>query len=232
MTLDPRDWIFSEIDALPRGSQRELADTLKLDPSAITNLRKHKRVLSADEFLGAIDFLGRLPPHIIERLSLLRNPIESSGFAEDGQEPLVPGLQAEGEVANRWIAAGGQAGSATPTLLPYDLRYPDDQQAAWLVGDGSIEQAARPGDILICTRAGERPNLEEGMLVVLERVRHDGAMVERSARRVRMSGGRTGFAFDSYNPAMNAPLYPGEVGDIAGETKVLAIARAVYRPEV
>lgn len=80
---------------------------------------------------------------------------------------------------------------------------PPDLQKAYTVEGTSLDKIAQTGDILICLDyIGSGVEVNDGDLVIVERSRFNGQMVERTAKRVR----RTLTGFELW-PESNDPQY-------------------------
>ena len=218
MSKDLRTWIVECLAADPR-PQKDFARALGLDPAAITNLKKGTRQLSGNELIEAARYFKVVPP-MLEQSMRRTQTGTVLGFAEDGVPDLTPGLRIAGELAtDRWRRRDEPLLQARTRLIQHDLRFPAHRQTAWIVGDYTIEKQAIPGDVLICVSFDNDEAVPDGVLVIVERVRAEGALVEWTARRTRILGDRLGLVPESYNPRLNVPLIVGGGGDDAEVTR-------------
>lgn len=62
-------WVKDQIDPMPRGTMKKLADFLKITPTQLTRLLnteagKEPRSMQADKFLKIVDFFGQWPDNL------------------------------------------------------------------------------------------------------------------------------------------------------------------------
>ena len=62
-------WVKDQIDPMPRGTMKKLADYLKITPTQLTRLLnleagKEPRSMQADEFLKITEFFGKWPDNL------------------------------------------------------------------------------------------------------------------------------------------------------------------------
>jgi SOS-response transcriptional repressor LexA len=84
---------------------------------------------------------------------------------------------------------------------------PTEWQYAFTVEGTSLNKIAAPGDILICMDAIKaRYDIKDGDLVIVEKARFSGQMIERTAKRIRRS--TSGFELwpESNDPAFQSPI--------------------------
>lgn len=91
--------------------------------------------------------------------------------------------------------------------IPALLDYPLDWQYAFTVEGTSLNKRAEEGDILQCVdliKSGL--DVEDNRLVIVERTKHEGSMIERTAKRVRKTS--SGFELwpESTDPAHQEPI--------------------------
>ena len=63
-------WVKDQIDPMPRGAKKKLADFLKITPTQLTRLLnleagKEPRSMQADEFLKIVEFFGQWPDNLM-----------------------------------------------------------------------------------------------------------------------------------------------------------------------
>ena len=63
-------WVKDQIEPMPRGTMKKLADFLKITPTQLTRLLnteagKEPRSMQADEFLKIVDFFGKWPDNMM-----------------------------------------------------------------------------------------------------------------------------------------------------------------------
>lgn len=149
-------------------------------PSAIRNMRK-----------GATKDPGI---HTLEKLApVLEAPVEWLAFgvgAAASATRALPGqfyLPVMGEVqAGNWREHDGTIDHPVfdPIPVPADPRWPAEAQYALITRGNSINRQAKDGDFLACVDAeATRYEAQNGDLVIVERTRFGGAMIERTAKR-------------------------------------------------
>jgi SOS-response transcriptional repressor LexA len=90
---------------------------------------------------------------------------------------------------------------------PAAPNVPPEWQYAFRVEGTSLNKIANPGDILICLDAiKSRYDMQDGDLVVVERSRYSGQMVERTAKRIRRSAAGFELWPGSTDPAFQTPI--------------------------
>lgn len=92
-----------------------------------------------------------------------------------------------------------------PAVL--DARYPPETQFALVVRGPSINRTARDGAILLCASMDSGAAINDGDLVIVERTRAQGAMVETTAKFVRRRNGGYELWPDSTDPRYQDPLF-------------------------
>jgi SOS-response transcriptional repressor LexA len=113
--------------------------------------------------------------------------------------------------------------------VPSVGNYPIDWQFALKIEGNCLNKIANHGDILVCVDTiASAIDIEPGDLVIVERSRYDGEMVERTAKRVRMTSEGYELWPESTDPQHQAPIKL--TGGADGETvrvmgKVLWILR-------
>ena len=91
--------------------------------------------------------------------------------------------------------------------IPALLDYPLDWQYAYTVEGTSLNKRAEEGDILQCVDLIQSGmDVEDNRLVIVERTKHEGSMIERTAKRVRKTS--SGFELwpESNDPAHQEPI--------------------------
>lgn len=111
-------------------------------------------------------------------------------------------------------------------MVPAAPDAPPEWQRAYTVEGTSLDKIARAGDILICLDViGSRVEINDGDLVVVERSRFNGQMVERTAKRVR----RTLTGFELW-PESNDPQYqePIRINGVANGDEIRIAAKVLW----
>ena len=92
-------------------------------------------------------------------------------------------------------------------VVPAAPDAPAEWQYAFTVEGTSLDKIAQPGDILVCLDAiKSHVDIKDGDLVVVERSRFGGQMVERTAKRIRRSISGIELWPESNDPAYQEPL--------------------------
>lgn len=159
-------------------------------------IKRDNLVRIAEEFESSVDWLATgtgSPSAIAQQLTVPFNKsakldqIRVTGFVKAGV------WQDVGE----W---GG--GEDVAEYVPSSSDYPADWQFALIVDGNSINRVANHGDRLVCLDLiKSRIDLEDGDLVIIERSRFGGQMVERTAKRLRKTKSGHELWPDSTDPA-------------------------------
>lgn len=151
------------------------------------------------------------------------------GFSEEGTPQGIPTL---GDVAAgvwREVTAADAAKYGSRSTNPADPRYPATAQYDLVVRGSSIDRVARDGDRLRCVDLRETGlDVSDGDLVVVERRREGGHLVETTAKRVRQRGAKRELWPDSDDPQWQEPISYGEAQGDAVE--IIALVLYAYRP--
>jgi len=120
-----------------------------------------------------------------------------------------------------------------PTVL--DARYPPESQFALIVRGPSINRTAKDGAILLCVSMDSGISINDGDLVIVERTRAQGAMVETTAKFVKRRNGGYELWPHSTDPRYQEPLFINEDetdGDVSIgiKARVLSINSAPKSP--
>lgn len=114
-------------------------------------------------------------------------------------------------------------------FVPSTGDYPADWQFALVVDGNSVNRAAKHGDWLICVDLiKSRLVIEDDDLVIVERSRYNGQMVERTAKRVKRTLAGIELWPDSDDPAHQEPVAyrtNGETDEVRVTAKVLWVLR-------
>lgn len=91
-------------------------------------------------------------------------------------------------------------------VVPIDPRFPfKDQWAMQIVGD-SVNEYAPSGSYAVCVDISAGLDVRHGQMVVVERIRAQGAEIERTIKQFRIEGGRRELWPRSTNPKHNGPI--------------------------
>lgn len=132
--------------------------------------------------------------------------------------------------AGAWQDIDDSRGDSMGELVPSVGDYPLDWQYAFVVDGESLNKVARPGDRLVCLDLiKSQVEIEDGDLVIVERTRYAGQMVERTAKRVRKTIAGIELWPESTAPefqgAISYKTGNGETGEVSIKAKVLWILR-------
>ncbi|MEM1047475.1 MAG: helix-turn-helix domain-containing protein [Pseudomonadota bacterium] len=122
-----------------------------------------------------------------------------------------------------------------PVPAVLDDRYPAESQFALIVRGPSINKTAEDGAILLCVSLDSGLTINDGDLVIVERTRAQGAMVETTAKFVRRL--KDGYELwpHSTDPRYQEPIFISEDGtdgdvSIGIKARVLSINSAPKSP--
>lgn len=130
--------------------------------------------------------------------------------------------------ASSWQDVTEQITTEEPQYVPSASDYPADWQYAYTVDGPSVNKTARDGDILVCVdliKSGA--DVTENDLVIVERTRFNGAMLERTAKRVRKAIAGPELWPDSDDPEHQdpIPLSAADDDEIRVSAKVIWVLR-------
>lgn len=195
-----KDWLQSELNRAGHGAKGKLAEYLGIRPEGVSRILTDKpgkeiREIGADELLKMSEFFGAPPPGLNDNLKPTQAPKET--------------VKVIGKVAaNSWIDVDDMDfGFEDEEPIPASPDYPASMQFALLVEGACLNKIAPHGARLDCLdiiKAEYDP--VPGDLVIVERKRYGGQMVERTAKRLRQTA--KGFELwpESYDPAHQEPI--------------------------
>jgi hypothetical protein len=137
----------------------------------------------------------------------------------DGFEERAPPYEKAGEVPTLGIAAAGvwrdvgmsdsEESHLGPSPLPPDPRFPAAAQYDLIVEGTSIDRVAKNGGRLRVVDV-RKLNIEipDRELVIVERKRHQGGLIETTAKRLRRKAGGYELRTDSDDPRWHNPSDP------------------------
>lgn len=184
--------------------------------------RTKPRRVSGDEMMAIAEITGFAPPSSA-RLDL---------------RGVAPGTKARGVPVVGEVAAGvwiepddldAQAPRVQGLFISPDSRFAFDVQRAYVVRGRSIEQWAKDGEALVCVLISEGVEPKDGDIVIVERRRHQGGLIERTAKLLRIYRTRAELVPQYYDDALNEPLDLGHLED-GDEIRIVAKAIGAYRP--
>jgi SOS-response transcriptional repressor LexA len=195
-----RDWLQAELDRKGHGAKGKLAEYLGIRPEGVSRILADKpgkeiREIGADELLKMSQFFGVAPPGLQEQLS----------------DAVVPKgtVKVIGKVAaHTWLDVNDMDfGYDDEEPIPASPEYPAYLQFALIVEGNCLNKIAVPGSRLDCLdiiRAEYEP--VDGDLVIVERKRFGGQMVERTAKRLRKTSQGMELWPESNDPAHQDPI--------------------------
>lgn len=193
-TDDIRGWLAAELEKMGRGAKGRLANYLGIRPDGVTRMLnaepgKEVRGIKADELVKMRRFFQSGTPDELQPIS---TPITS--------------IKVTGKVAaNSWMSVDDMDfGYDDEETVPSVSGYPTEWQFALKVDGNCLNKIASHGDRLVCLNVIKaRIETKPGDLVIVERSRYDGQMVERTAKRLQQS------ATGKYElwPESNDPLH-------------------------
>jgi transcriptional regulator with XRE-family HTH domain len=203
-------WIEEQC-ALPGFSRRELAAAMGLTEGMISKITTGIRQMKASEFELARRYFGADPLLLYTAASI----VDPVGIVEAG-------VYRDDDAMRRAVVSD-------PDFAPSN--FPGLRLFA-IVGDGMEVLRPRPvcdGDYVVCTIPEKSenwvPDLEHGMLVVVDRAASGHPGWERSLRQVDMRKGDGELHFRSRNEARQSP--PIDLGREAEAIRLVGIVRNV-----
>ena len=234
-----RDWIGNRLKELNK-TKAALAEHLGIAPARITELSHGKRSLQSHEILPFAQFMQMDPTHVLQ---LLENPNQE--LALDDNSPLVrttaefTQIPIRGEVAaglwreiddlsqDCWSENSQHHVEYTSTIaLP---GYPPEHQFGLYVRGESLNKIAPNGSVLHCLEYinGDSWHVKDGELVVVQRTKYQGAMIETTAKRVRRNGDIFELWPESNSPEFQEPLIVPEFLDPESTEEIRIFAKVL-----
>lgn len=212
-------WLKAELEKKGRGAKSALATHLGARADAITRMLntdpgKEVRDISAEELVRMISFFGTSPSEI------------QSELREDPHP--VTGLRVVGRVAaNTWIDVHDMDFSYDDAEeVPAVGGYPKEWQYVLIVAGKCLNKLADNGDKLVCLDLIKAHKHEEpGDLVIVERRRFGGQMVERTAKRLRQSAKGMELWPESHEPEYQEPIALYEPHE---DVEVVIVAKVLW----
>lgn len=142
--------------------------------------------------------------------------------AKINQVPVIGAVK-----AGAWQDIEGWGEPSMAEFVPSLGEYPLDWQFALTVDGNSINKVARHGDKLVCLDLIKSQTLiREDDLVIVERLRYGGQMIERTAKRVRQVIDGYELWPESTDPEFQKPIpYRGDGDEVRVSAKVIWILR-------
>ncbi len=183
-------------------TQTALADLVGTSQPQIRRLEASERKLSKE-------WAERLAPHLGVTAESLMFP---DGKKPNGLERIVSPIGAvpvTGKVAaNTWLSVDDMDfGYDDIEYVPSASGYPVELQFALKVEGNCLNKVANHGDRLICLDIAKTGvETEDGDLVIVERSRFEGQMIERTAKRLRRTADGYELWPESTDPAHQEPI--------------------------
>lgn len=159
------------------------------------------------------------------------------GEAFERSAAAVQSLEVAGEVAaGIWLEPDIlDEPRFQPVAAIVDPRFPRESQFALIVRGPSINRTAGDGATLLCVSIDSGVEVRDGDLVIVERTRDQGAMIETTAKFIRRVAGGYELWPHSTDPRYQKPLFiaddaSGEDEHVTIRAKVLSINSAPQNP--
>lgn len=232
-----RDWIGIRLKELGK-TKGALAAHLGVAPARMTEFTKGRRELQSSEIIPFAEFLELSPTKV---LHLLSDPKADLGSVEIGN--VSPSERELGKIPIRGEVAAGlwrehddvaqeldEPAEYAPTILA--PTYPKDLQFALIVRGESLNKIAPDGSTLHCVEYidGGSWDLADGELVIVQRSKFQGQMIETTAKRVRKKAGWELWP-ESDHPDFQEPLKVADyqTDDCTEEIRILAKVISITR---
>jgi len=211
-------WLQAALDACGRSQvdlSKHLTNSLgrSIDKTAVNKMLNGVRRIKGDELLEIARFTGSNMPESHSAVRSSDTRIISAGETRT----VMLEILGVAETGAYRIAAQEPAPTRT-SVVPYDPRFPDAQQYILRQrGDGMVSAtpSIADGAYVRCVDAEDsQVNLRDGQIVVVEHRINDGALVERSLRRVRVLDGQLTLSAESPTPYPD--LKPGSDVTVTG----------------
>lgn len=149
----------------------------------------------------------------------------SQPFVETASVPVVGVVQ-----AGAWLESDGPwEGEEESIPVVPDPRYAPHRQWAVLVKGDSVNEVIGDGEFAHCVDIDCGREIKEGDLVVVERVRHQGGLVETTIKEVRQNGKGPELWPRSTNKRHNGPVHLGHEDDEDIEVRIKGFVIGAYR---
>ena len=192
-------WI---IEGLERSGKTrvQLAQALGRSPSVVTKILNGDRELKAREIAVIANFLGVPAPAAITKPS----PFES-------ENPTLSQLEVVGEVAaGVWQEPEADSFESYYVDVPFDPRFPEQDQYLLKVRGSSINRRAASGSLVRCLKVHAAPRRpSDGDWVIALRMRHGSA--ETTVKRLEVKPDKRQMLWpDSTDPTFQEPIEVGQ----------------------
>lgn len=205
-------------------SQAQLAELVGTSQPQIKRLEDGARKLTKE-------WAERIAPHLDTTAYNLMFPgTEAQGDLTPVSAP-IGAIPVTGKVAaNAWLSVEDMDFSYDDIeYVPSASGYPADLQFALKVDGNCLNKIANHGDRLICLDTAKTGiDVDDGDLVIVERRRYEGQMVERTAKRLRRTADGFELWPESTDPNHQEPIKlnrPANGDEVRIAGKVLWIMR-------
>lgn len=176
---EARQWLISQLDKKGHGARGELAAFLGVRNETITRMTNHKpgkelREIKAGEMMKMSEFFG--------------TPAPGLAIISEKSKPNIEFINVIGKVAaNNWIDVEHMDFDYSDVFqVPTVSGYPPHLQFALIVDGNCLNKIAANGDVLVCLNLQSSDiTPEPDDLVIVERRRYGGQMIERTAKRLK-----------------------------------------------
>jgi SOS-response transcriptional repressor LexA len=193
-----------------------LAGSLGIHASQMSRILRGDRRLRVDEIPAIVGYFQEEDEH--DELDLRH---------EEAEDLHDDPIMVVGEVAaGVWIQVDDTDLQYDQSPFPADPRFPAEAQYDLVVRGTSINRFAQPGERLRCIDLAEAGiEARDGDLVIVQRTREQGSLVETTAKRMARKAGKTVLMPDSSDPRWQEPI---EVGGQSGD-EIRVVAKVVFK---
>jgi len=226
-------------------SQIELAEKAGTSVQNISRWERGDRKLTTEWAEKIAPFVGTSPQwimfhppgddigEVIESLSLRR--AKAMGVSVDGFERIdVDALPVRGEVAaGRWLETAAFLDWSEISEYIDGIGVPAGQRKytyGLRVRGTSINKIAKDGEILVCLDLTSGIEIHERDLVIVERIRADGALREVTAKRLARVNGIMVLMPESTDPLWQQAIEISDTDHEDSEIRIVAKVKHVIRP--
>lgn len=207
-----------------------LSDRLgrSIDRAAVNKMTTGKRAIAADELLVLIQALDVEAPTIANDNRYGRSLLPAPESKARAGVLRIAGEVAAGVWREVDLEAAAEYGDMQAIVDP---RYPEREQFLLIVRGTSLNRIASDGDFLHCVGIiGSGVEIQPGDLVIVERSKDEGGLVETTAKRVQRLNGTYELHPQSTDPQFQTPVvipedYVDEFESIRIIAKVLLISK-------
>lgn len=222
---EPADRLREAMNAKGYATYVALAERVGISPVTVrahVNGMRGIRPKQAQRYARA---LGVTPSWILYGDDSAKSSTASQPFIETGSIPVVGLVQ-----AGMWLEADELwAGEEESIPVVPDPKYASHRQWAVQVKGDSVNEVIQDGEYAHCVDVECGKALEEGDLVVVERLRHQGGLIETTIKEVRSNGNGPELWPRSTNRKYNGPIHLGREDDDDIEVRIKGFVIGAYR---